>query len=418
MEVVSQVGFFIGQRVDIDRGTSVHETNTISAFGSLILLTPLLFDHPAGAQVVGQAPTTKLHNSGDEGAAGGLGLGVMIVVGVAIGGLCGLSFAVVRYLRKVRRRIAVVRYLSKVRRRSGKDKGSTLTPKEGCSAETLERVKLWTHGFGFWFVSADKIKMSTGPLPPHQEMKKMSGWLTKHTICLQHCLSFVLVHFVAVSHVWLTRDNPDPKGEQAAALRIWLLRNPHVKYVWLDWCSLPQGQRTEEEKKEFKLGLKFVNLVYLAPRVLKILDGQYMGRFWPQFEAWLSYQRVDLTRKGLEPDQSRSDEVFTGVAAQMPNERTRLTESARERWGSKNIDEATHLLTSSDLLVTNESDKYVCIEAMRDLVKAIGEVMENDQDMVIMGRSVQSVMESGIMQEIECQAEQFAPPPPQVLIEL
>ena len=103
----------------------------------------------------------------------------------------------------------------------------------------------------------------------------------------------------------------------------------------------------------------------------------------------------------MEPDQSRSEEVFTGVAAQMPNERTRLTESARERWGSKNIDEATHLLTSSDLLVTNESDKYVCIEAMRDLVKAIGEVIGNDQDMVIIGRSEQSVMESDFFEETE-----------------
>jgi hypothetical protein len=43
--------FKIGQQVIIDVGTPVEELNTIAAFGSLILQSPLKFDHDAGASV-------------------------------------------------------------------------------------------------------------------------------------------------------------------------------------------------------------------------------------------------------------------------------------------------------------------------------------------------------------------------------
>ena len=42
-----------------------------------------------------------------------------------------------------------------------------------------------------------------------------------------------------------------------------------------------------------------VCLVYLACPVIKIVDSQYLARFWPQYEAWLSFQAV--TMDGLLP---------------------------------------------------------------------------------------------------------------------
>ena len=54
MQVRSTAGFEVGNTVDIDAGTAIHEVNIIQAFGSLVFANPLQFAHPAGA-VISQA---------------------------------------------------------------------------------------------------------------------------------------------------------------------------------------------------------------------------------------------------------------------------------------------------------------------------------------------------------------------------
>jgi len=65
IQVNNQTGFQLGQTVDIDPGTAVHETNVISEFGSIIFITPLVFNHSINARVVGQAMIPQ----GDSGHA-------------------------------------------------------------------------------------------------------------------------------------------------------------------------------------------------------------------------------------------------------------------------------------------------------------------------------------------------------------
>ena len=50
---------------------------------------------------------------------------------------------------------------------------------------------------------------------------------------------------------------------------------------------MPQGERTEDEKKEFKMTLNVINMLYLGARVQILLDFSYINRFWTQFEAWV-----------------------------------------------------------------------------------------------------------------------------------
>ena len=84
-----------------------------------------------------------------------------------------------------------------------------------------------------------------------------------------------------MSHRWDTPTNPDPSGEQMAALRTFLLdERPEVRWVFYDYSSLPQGERTAEERHLFKMILPNINLLYLGASVLVLMDRSYIGRFW------------------------------------------------------------------------------------------------------------------------------------------
>merc|ERR1712207_128214 len=43
-------------------------------------------------------------------------------------------------------------------------------------------ISPWANGYGFWFVSANKIRNSEGPLPVHQRLRREDGWLAKKTV--------------------------------------------------------------------------------------------------------------------------------------------------------------------------------------------------------------------------------------------
>merc|ERR1719197_684859 len=59
LPTVSNSGFEIGEDIVIDAGTPVQEFNRIVGFGSLILESPLKFDHSAGALVNVARPSGK-----------------------------------------------------------------------------------------------------------------------------------------------------------------------------------------------------------------------------------------------------------------------------------------------------------------------------------------------------------------------
>ena len=74
---------------------------------------------------------------------------------------------------------------------------------------------------------------------------------------------------------------PDTQGAQLRAIQTFLSANRGIRFVWIDWSSMPQGaNRSPDEQAEFDSTLPFVNLLYLGSTVLILLDLSYVSRFW------------------------------------------------------------------------------------------------------------------------------------------
>lgn len=244
----------------------------------------------------------------------------------------------------------------------------------------------FTNGYDFWFVDAEKIKNSTGPLPKHQDLRRQDGldsqngstastvpkWLHRKRIGLSECMHFVLTYCLTVSYIWGDKDHPDKDGTQADALRKWLRTNSDILFVWIDFCSLPQMPRCGAEVKEFSNGLRFVNLVYLSCKVLKIINSQYLARFWPQFEAWLSYQAISRDASVFEPNLQRSFSTFTGFAEDDPEEAEHQNAMVERRWSTATISQVKTRLGRKEVAVTNEGDKDIQFEKIDQLAKLLG----------------------------------------------
>jgi hypothetical protein len=69
LEVQSNIGFYSGQDIVIDAGTSIEEYNKVVSFGSLILATPLQYDHGTGA-IITPGSSVGVGSSSSLDAAG------------------------------------------------------------------------------------------------------------------------------------------------------------------------------------------------------------------------------------------------------------------------------------------------------------------------------------------------------------
>ena len=168
----------------------------------------------------------------------------------------------------------------------------------------------------FWFLDADYVReYEQGKnLPVFQELQKLPP--ERKPLCeVEFTWSDVVlgkhaVDKLTVSHRWMEHaekdPNPDPRGDQLAALKERLTdvtRWPeckNIKKVWIDYQCMPQDCRIEAEKKisrknettkqddtrnekekaDFDRMLKNVNMLYLGTQVLILLDPSYISRFW------------------------------------------------------------------------------------------------------------------------------------------
>jgi len=178
---------------------------------------------------------------------------------------------------------------------------------------------------------------------------------------------------VAVSHRWEHKDVPDRTGAQARALKEYLVRRPEVTHVWVDWCCLPQGTRTPHEKAEFDRMLAQVNLLYLGCSVLVMIDMTYIGRFWTQFEAWLSMQSP--TPEGLKPTEEVGAALRCEVACLHNAKALALDEKLRGMWADKTPGEAYAVLSQPDVVVTNEGDKTTQLRKLEKLDQLVRETL-------------------------------------------
>ena len=115
----------------------------------------------------------------------------------------------------------------------------------------------------FFFVQADRLRTATKMLPCFQELQR-KGWLVRRQIDLQKaCDRSYVKEYLSVSHRyaaicsdkqrlmtaacrahprdyvlrvrrWITRDDPDPKGEQFEQIQHYCQLNKDIKFVWFD----------------------------------------------------------------------------------------------------------------------------------------------------------------------------------------
>ena len=217
------------------------------------------------------------------------------------------------------------------------------------------------HVASFYFVPTERLLHASPsePIPSFQELRD-KGWLEKRTINLQEafCGSEDAQSVLFVSHRWDTKAEPDPQGAQRLAILEYLRKHRRLRWVWYDWWCMPQrnrdgtDSRTPEERREFDTMLEDVGCLYLSMRVLILLDLQYLGRFWPQFEAWCSMQTV--TPNGLvtsERSEARFDVRFVHSASK------ELGKALVHMLASKTAAQIHAQLAQPDVEVTNLKDK-------------------------------------------------------------
>ena len=141
----------------------------------------------------------------------------------------------------------------------------------------------------FTFLDADKVRACRDlKLPNLQELRRTRpDWLVERTFTMQSaCDGSLCKEYCAVSHRWETPLEPDTQGAQLRAIQTFLSANRGIRFVWIDYSSMPQGaNRSPDEQAEFDSTLPFVNLLYLGSTVLILLDLSYVSRFWVRAAA-------------------------------------------------------------------------------------------------------------------------------------
>ena len=161
-------------------------------------------------------------------------------------------------------------------------------------------------------------------------------------------------------HEW----HRDSNGDQFSAVKKHLLENEAIEWVWFDFWSMPQGRdKTEVEDIEFTTMLPNINLLYLFCSVLILLDGSYMSRFWTQFEAFLSFNKVTANGLDSTPEGEQRDTIVCIHNADPEFGPPKL----RKMWADKTAEQAYAILEKPDVKVTNKKDKDVQLPKLAKL---------------------------------------------------
>ena len=217
----------------------------------------------------------------------------------------------------------------------------------------------------FFFVDAAFLRAHdpATPLPVFQELRDR-GVLREGVVRFRdvvrgvHCTDTLIV-----SHRWEEKGMPDPQGVQLRVIKEELDARPEIVRVWIDWCCMPQGERSGPDKAEFKRMLPRINMLYLGCSVLLIVDNTYATRFWTQFEAWLAMRKC--TANGLGPAKE-GEERFVIRCIHLAKDKWQGGQ-LREMWQEATADQAYETLSSADVMVTNQSDKEIQLTKLKPL---------------------------------------------------
>merc|ERR1719374_160742 len=161
----------------------------------------------------------------------------------------------------------------------------------------------------FFFLDAEFVRRTSAKsLPAYSELKKQNVLVRRTLNQPEAYRAQYTKEFVAVSHRWGSREEPDPGGDQLQALKTYLRTDfgSDIKLVWFDFSSMPQREdRTPSEDLVAQWMLQNASLLFLGGSVLLLVDTAFLTRFWTQFEAWLSLQRGSM--KGLSPARAEAN---------------------------------------------------------------------------------------------------------------
>lgn len=99
-----------------------------------------------------------------------------------------------------------------------------------------------------------------------------------------------------VSYRWREINHPDPNGESLDYI-ISYLRNNRIygqsnKFIFIDYCCLPQYPKSDYDSKNFKLWLKSMNNLYKNGTMIQLLSVDYYTRAWCAFECLVCHTGV------------------------------------------------------------------------------------------------------------------------------
>ena len=134
--------------------------------------------------------------------------------------------------------------------------------------------------------------------------------------------------------------------------------------------------------------------------MLILLDLNYLGRFWTQFEAWLAFQAC--TVKGIEPRRLDGDDRPT--IEPIHNANSTFVQALENLWHHITPSDAHAVLSKPDVRVTNESDKELQLPKIMQLagdVKAVRSSSRHQlQRMKAAGHAVSANRRLGNQQQV------------------
>jgi len=174
----------------------------------------------------------------------------------------------------------------------------------------LDELSFWqTTTCTFNFIDASKLRADSSEkeLPKMvslQELRKTkSDWIVQKPISLEQVLLGNYVSEICtLSYRWCQSDDPDPDGEQLAVVRVYVRKHSDIKFVFIDFLCLAQGERASKDKIDFSTMLPNMYLLYLGTSVLVcVISQEYMKRFWTQLVRRLHSRAAPQTRSPRSP---------------------------------------------------------------------------------------------------------------------
>jgi len=240
---------------------------------------------------------------------------------------------------------------------------------------------------------------------------------------------------------WNADAEPDPDGQQLRHVQEYLLAHEEIQYVWYDYWSMFQDERTAEQRKptsqetdsrtevereEFKSMLATVNLLFLGCRTLILLDRSYMSRFWTQFEAWLAMRHCSESglvdaHDTLQAFGGLDEFVHIDVLYDDQGYAEDLIQVMRKTWYHCSVDDAIEILSQPDVSVTNQRDKVEQLKHVRKLndyvrkqflsghhAAPIGAIFDRLKEVGQLGRAKLKQLQENLQRTSEADAEPSA----------